>query len=201
MQTGIPVARIELLDDVQMDACIRYSKLEGLPGAADAASSSSTAAEAGVREQSATMQAISDEFGGSAFQWATLAEDRTRLWKARHAAYYADAGAQARDDGHSRPTRACPFPRLGRLHTGNQGRHREERPDRHRSSATSATAIFIWSCCYEPGDAGQRERADSAGASGQHARDRAWAAPAPASTASAGTSSTCWRRNTARRSI
>src|SRR5438128_9265324 len=35
------------------------------------------------------MQAITDEYGGSAYQWATQAEDRTRLWKARHAAYYA----------------------------------------------------------------------------------------------------------------
>ena len=42
-----------------------------------------------MREQSAAMQAISDEFGGSAYQWATQPEDRTRLWKARHDAYYA----------------------------------------------------------------------------------------------------------------
>src|SRR6476646_1036342 len=88
MQMGIPVARIELLDEVQMDACIRYSKLEGykpLPTLFFEFHGS----DAGVREQSATMRAISDEFGGSEFQWATLAEDRTRLWKARHAAYYA----------------------------------------------------------------------------------------------------------------
>ena len=88
MQTGIPVARIELLDDVQMDACIRYSKLEGFAlkptlffefhGSPDA-----------VREQTEAMQAISNEFGGSAYQWATQTEDRQRLWKARHAAYYA----------------------------------------------------------------------------------------------------------------
>src|SRR6185503_14874952 len=88
MQTGIPVARIELLDDVQMDACIHYSKLDGykpLPTLFFEFHGS----DAGVREQSAMMRAISDEFGGSEFQWATLAEDRTRLWKARHAAYYA----------------------------------------------------------------------------------------------------------------
>jgi D-lactate dehydrogenase (cytochrome) len=88
MQTGIPVARIELLDEVQMDACIRYSKLEGFAlkptlffefhGSPDA-----------VREQTEAMQAISNEFGGSAYQWATQTEDRQRLWKARHAAYYA----------------------------------------------------------------------------------------------------------------
>ena len=43
MQIGIPVARMELLDEVQMDACIAYSKLEGLERAADACSSNSTA--------------------------------------------------------------------------------------------------------------------------------------------------------------
>jgi D-lactate dehydrogenase (cytochrome) len=87
MQLGIPVARIELLDDVQMDACIRYSQLEfdvkptlffefhGTP--------------AGVREQAETIEAIAAEHGGSRFQWATAQEDRSRLWKARHNAYYA----------------------------------------------------------------------------------------------------------------
>src|SRR5678815_4704729 len=93
MQTGIPVARIELLDDVQMDACIRYSKLEGYQ-ALPTLFFEFHGSEAGVREQSETMRAISDEFGGSEFQWATLPEDRTRLWKARHAAYYATLALQ-----------------------------------------------------------------------------------------------------------
>ena len=88
MQTGIPVARIELLDDVQMDACIRYSKLEGF-AAKPTLFFEFHGSSAGVREQTEAMQAISNEFGGSAYQWATQAEDRTRLWKARHAAYYA----------------------------------------------------------------------------------------------------------------
>ena len=88
MQSGIPVARIELLDDVQMDASIRYSKLEGF-AVQPTLFFEFHGSPAGVREQSDAMQAISDEFGGSAYQWATLAEERTRLWKARHAAYYA----------------------------------------------------------------------------------------------------------------
>jgi D-lactate dehydrogenase (cytochrome) len=88
MQTGIPVARIELLDDVQMDACIRYSKLDGFAVAPTLFFEFHGSAGA-VDEQAAAMQAITAEFGGSAFQWATQAEDRTRLWKARHAAYYA----------------------------------------------------------------------------------------------------------------
>src|SRR6266568_1531046 len=88
MQTGIPVARIELLDDVQMDACIRHSKLEDFE-AKPTLFFEFHGSPAGVREQSEAMQAISDEFGGSAYQWATQPEDRSRLWKARHAAYYA----------------------------------------------------------------------------------------------------------------
>jgi D-lactate dehydrogenase (cytochrome) len=88
MQTGISVARIELLDEVQMEASIRYSKLEGF-AAKPTLFFEFHGSAAGVREQSAAMQAASDEFGGSAYQWATKTEDRTRLWKARHDAYYA----------------------------------------------------------------------------------------------------------------
>ena len=88
MQTGIPVARIELLDDVQMDACIRYSKLEGFAPRPTLFFEFHGSARS-VQEQSEHMQAITAEFGGGAFEWATQAEDRSRLWKARHAAYYA----------------------------------------------------------------------------------------------------------------
>ncbi|MCC7327333.1 MAG: FAD-binding protein [Burkholderiales bacterium] len=88
MQMGIPVARIELLDALQMRACIEYSKLDGyasLPTLLFEFHGS----EAGVREQAQMMEAISKEHGGSAFQWATQPEDRSRLWKSRHNAYYA----------------------------------------------------------------------------------------------------------------
>jgi D-lactate dehydrogenase (cytochrome) len=88
MQMGIPVARIELLDALQMDACIRYSKLEGF-AARPTLLFEFHGSEAGVREQAETMQAIAADHGGSAFQWATQPEDRSRLWKARHNAYYA----------------------------------------------------------------------------------------------------------------
>ena len=88
MQVGIPVARIELLDDVQMDVCIRYSKLEGYK-AAPTLFFEFHGSSAGVQEQAEMMQAIAAEHGGSAFEWATRPEDRSRLWKARHSAYYA----------------------------------------------------------------------------------------------------------------
>jgi D-lactate dehydrogenase (cytochrome) len=88
MQMGIPVARIELLDALQMDACIRYSKLEGF-AALPTLLFEFHGTQASVREQAEMMEAITAEHGGSAFQWATNPEDRSRLWKARHDAYYA----------------------------------------------------------------------------------------------------------------
>jgi D-lactate dehydrogenase (cytochrome) len=88
MQMGIPVARIELLDDVQMDACIRYSQLTEFQ-AKPTLFFEFHGTAAGVREQSEMIQAITGEHGGSRFQWATRPEERSRLWKARHHAYYA----------------------------------------------------------------------------------------------------------------
>jgi len=88
MQQGIPVARIELLDEVQVDACIRYSKLEGFE-VAPTLFFEFHGSEAGVAEQALHMQAITAEHGGGRFQWATRPEERTRLWKARHSAFYA----------------------------------------------------------------------------------------------------------------
>ena len=88
IQSGIPVARIELLDEVQMDACIAYSDLQGYE-------SKPTlffefhGSEASAAEQAEMVRAISDDFGGSAFQWTAQAEDRNKLWQARHDAFYA----------------------------------------------------------------------------------------------------------------
>jgi len=158
MQTGIPVARIELLDDVQMDACIRYSKLEGykpLPTLFFEFHGS----DASVREQSATMRTISDEFGGSEFQWATLAEDRTRLWKARHAAYYATLALKPGMTAIA--TDACvPISRLAECIL-------ETKADVEKSGLTVTIVGHVGDgnfhlvVLYEPGDAGQRERADA----------------------------------------
>ena len=88
MQLGVPIARIELLDDVQMDACIRYSKLAGFE-AKPTLFFEFHGTDAGVAEQAQMVQQIAQDHGGSAFEWATRAEERSRLWKARHNAYYA----------------------------------------------------------------------------------------------------------------
>ena len=87
IQSGVPVARMELLDEVQMDASNRYSKLNYavLPTLFFEFHGSSAA----VAEQADTVRDIVGEFGGSDFQWATRPEERNRLWQARHDAYYA----------------------------------------------------------------------------------------------------------------
>ncbi len=87
IQSGIPVARIELLDEVQMDAVNRYSKLDHPVQPTLFFEFHGT--EAGVTEQVELVRAIADEHGGSAFRWATKAEERSKLWQARHDAYYA----------------------------------------------------------------------------------------------------------------
>ncbi|WP_395826639.1 FAD-binding oxidoreductase [Elstera sp.] len=87
IQSSIPMARIELLDDAQMDAINRYSKLD-YP-VAPTLFFEFHGTEASVKEQAEQVRAIAEEQGGGGFQWATTQEDRTRLWNARHMAYYA----------------------------------------------------------------------------------------------------------------
>ena len=88
IQAGIPVARIELLDEEQMRGCIGYSKLEGYRVAPTLFYEFHGSA-AGVREQAELAQEIAQEAGGQDFQWATRPEERARLWQARHDSYYA----------------------------------------------------------------------------------------------------------------
>ena len=87
-QSGIPVARMELLDAAMMEACVRYSKLEGYKPATTLFLEFH-GSHAGVAEQAASVEAIAVENGGEGFAWATDAEERNRLWKARHDAYWA----------------------------------------------------------------------------------------------------------------
>jgi D-lactate dehydrogenase (cytochrome) len=87
IQSGIPVARIELLDEVQVDAVNRYSKLDYAVQPTLFFEFHGT--EAGVMEQVEMVKAVAAGHGGSAFRWATQAEDRNKLWQARHNAYYA----------------------------------------------------------------------------------------------------------------
>jgi D-lactate dehydrogenase (cytochrome) len=90
IQSGIPVARIELLDALQVKATNLYSKLE-LPES-PMLFVEFHGSPAGVAEQSERFGEIARDFGGGPFEWATKPEDRTRLWQARHDAYWAGLG-------------------------------------------------------------------------------------------------------------
>jgi D-lactate dehydrogenase (cytochrome) len=88
IQLGIPVARIELLDDVQMNSVNKFSKLN-YP-VQDTLFLEFHGTEAAVREQAELVQSIAAENGGGEFKWATKPEDRTKLWTARHDVTYAN---------------------------------------------------------------------------------------------------------------
>jgi len=87
IQSGIPVARIEILDEVQVRACNLYSKLD-LPET-PLLLLEFHGTEAWVGEQSTRFGEIAADLGGGPFTWTTLAEERTKLWAARHDAYWA----------------------------------------------------------------------------------------------------------------
>ncbi|MBI3531706.1 MAG: FAD-binding protein [Burkholderiales bacterium] len=109
IQMGIPIARVELIDANTVRMVNTYAKLtlreepmllmefHGSP--------------AGVKEQAETVQEIASEFGGNAFEWATTPEERTRLWTARHNAYF--AAIQSRPGCRAISTDTCvPISRL-----------------------------------------------------------------------------------------
>jgi D-lactate dehydrogenase (cytochrome) len=88
MQLGIPVARIELLDEVQMEACIAYSKLEGF-AALPTLFFEFHGTPAAVAEQAQQAEELAKSYNAQGFLWATDADERNRLWRARHDAYWA----------------------------------------------------------------------------------------------------------------
>ena len=87
IQLGVPVARIELLDALSLSAINRFSKTT--LSEAPTLFFEFHGSPAGVEEQAQIVQAIADELGGANFEWATRPEDRSRLWQARHDAYFA----------------------------------------------------------------------------------------------------------------
>jgi D-lactate dehydrogenase (cytochrome) len=88
IQLGVPVARIELLDEIQLDAVNRYSKLNYVLKPTLFFEFHGTSQSA-VAESATTVEEIAAEHGGRHFQWATTTEDRAKLWTARHNAFYA----------------------------------------------------------------------------------------------------------------
>ncbi|MBD8662820.1 FAD-binding protein [Rhizobium sp. CFBP 8752] len=87
IQMGIPVARIELLDDVQIRACNAYSGLSYAEKPTLFLEFHGT--EETVRIQSEQFAEVASDCGGDEFHWTANAEERTKLWNARHNAYWA----------------------------------------------------------------------------------------------------------------
>jgi D-lactate dehydrogenase (cytochrome) len=88
IQFGIGVARVEFLDDKQIEAINRYSKID-LPVLPTLFFEFHGMNERDVKDQATMLQSIATEYGGRGFQWKTNLEDKDELWDARHNAYYA----------------------------------------------------------------------------------------------------------------
>jgi D-lactate dehydrogenase (cytochrome) len=117
IQSGVPVARIELLDELQVKATNLYSKL-ALPEV-PMLFVEFHGSPAGVAEQSERFGEIAGDLGGGPFEWATKPEDRSRLWQARHDAYWAGRGL--RPGAQALATDVCvPISRLAECVTATQ---------------------------------------------------------------------------------
>jgi D-lactate dehydrogenase (cytochrome) len=110
IQLGIPVARIELLDEVQIEAVNRYSHLNypAMPTLFFEFHGTSTE---NLAEHVRSVEDLAADNGSTGFQWATTTEDRARLWHARHNAFY--AAVALRPGGKAWTTDVCvPISRL-----------------------------------------------------------------------------------------
>ena len=103
IQMGIPIARCELLDAHAVRAVNRHDKLTLTE--APMLLMEFHGSEASVKEQAASVQEIASEFGGAGFEWATTPEERTKLWTARHHAYF--AGLQLKPGCRTVTTDTC----------------------------------------------------------------------------------------------
>jgi D-lactate dehydrogenase (cytochrome) len=109
IQMGIPIARVELIDANAVRMVNAHSKLT-LPEQ-PMLLMEFHGSPASVKEQAETVQEIAAEFESQAFEWATTPEERTRLWTARHNAYF--AGIQSRPGCRAISTDTCvPISRL-----------------------------------------------------------------------------------------
>ena len=156
IQMGVPIARCELLDAHAVRAVNAHDKLSlrempmllmefhGSP--------------ASVAEQAATVQEIASEFGGEDFQWATTPEERTKLWTARHRAYF--AGLQMKPGCRTVTTDTCvPISRLADCVTQALD---EARSRRHPALPGGPRGRWQLSRCYliDPNDDAERDTAE-----------------------------------------
>jgi D-lactate dehydrogenase (cytochrome) len=93
IQLGIPVARIEIIDEAQLRVVNAYSKTD-YPLAPTLFFEFHGISDVMVDEQVRAVEEIAEEHGARGFQWASTLEDRTTLWTARHNAYYATVASR-----------------------------------------------------------------------------------------------------------
>jgi D-lactate dehydrogenase (cytochrome) len=109
IQLGVPIARVELIDEHTVRMVNAYAKLGLRPE--PMLLMEFHGSPAGVKEQAELVQEIAQEHGGKSFEWATTPEERTRLWTARHNAYF--AAIQSRPGCRAISTDTCvPISRL-----------------------------------------------------------------------------------------
>lgn len=89
IQCGVQVGRVEFMDTAQVQACNAYSNMS-LPEKPTLLFEFGGMSEESVQEQASLVQDIASANGGGSFEFATATEDRAKLWKARHAVYYAN---------------------------------------------------------------------------------------------------------------
>lgn len=157
LQIGVPVARVELLDAVQMGACIRHSKLQGFEPRPSLFFEFHGFLRS-VAEQVENVASVVQEFGGTALRHADAPEDRARLWSARHNAFWA---ARALKPGcESFATDACvPISQLTEAIT---------QAKRHADSLGLVAPIvghvgdgnFHMLVLFDPSDSNERSRAE-----------------------------------------
>lgn len=112
IQAGIPIARIELIDDAQIDLLNRFAKLNFPIQTTLFMEFHGT--EAGVQEQAEMVQAIASDNAGGNFMWSAQAEERTKLWQARHDVVWVNK--QAYPGWGMLPTDVCvPISRLAEV--------------------------------------------------------------------------------------
>jgi D-lactate dehydrogenase (cytochrome) len=98
IQSAIPVARIELLDEMQVRGVNKYSKMSHAEAPTLFFEFHGT--ERGVTEQAEMVGELARSHGGSDFRWSTRPEERSRLWQARHDAYYGGLSLRAGARGY-----------------------------------------------------------------------------------------------------
>ena len=105
IQLGVPVARIEIIDEVQLAIVNRFSKTS-FPEVPTLFFEFHGPSAGSVEEQARLVREVADGHGATSFQWTTSPEERARLWEARHNVLYATS-PRARAARRGRPTCAC----------------------------------------------------------------------------------------------